>query len=182
MADVNEVANFFIKYFSEKGKENDLTNMKLNKLLYFAYGIYLARTGKELFKCNFKKYPYGPVEEIVYNVYKDYTNDVIRTSNFPNLNEFDFEEDQEEALIDVLSEYGGKSAWVLSELTHEGGTPWSETSDIKGIITKEKIKKYFEKNSPKTINEIIENTGTYGRHDENRMLILPADDDWREDD
>lgn len=120
--------------------------MKLNKLIYFVHGIYPARTGKELFKCNFKKYPYGPVEEIVYNVYKDYTNDVIRTSNFPDLNEFNFDEDQEEALIDVLSEYGGKSAWVLSELTHESGTPWSETSDIKGIISsKKKLKNILKR-------------------------------------
>lgn len=70
MVSINQAANFFIEYFSKKGEENDLTNTKLNALLYFAYGIYLARTGKELFICNFKAYEFGPAIEEIYELYK----------------------------------------------------------------------------------------------------------------
>jgi uncharacterized phage-associated protein len=37
MADVFDAADFFIEYFRET-EENDLTNLKINKLLYYAQG------------------------------------------------------------------------------------------------------------------------------------------------
>ncbi len=181
---IDKVINFFISYFDAKKEDNDLTNMKLNKLLYFAYGIYLARTGKEFFECDFVAYPYGPIVEQVYNNYSQFGCNPVKEKSFLELksvDDFDFDEEQEEALIDVLNKYGTKSAYALSDITHKYGSPWCKTTQKK-IIPKEEIKKYFEKNSPKKMDELIENTKTYGRHDEDGMLVLPADDDWIEDD
>lgn len=184
MALVNEIANFFIEYFSKKGQENDLTNMKLNKLLYFAYGIYLARTGKELFNCSFRAYRFGPVEERTYRQYKIYGNGVIERSAFPDLKKSDFTEEQEETLIDVLNEYGDKAAWALSDLTHDDvNSPWRKVSyENKEIIPKSAIKKYFEDRGPKTSDEIIKEKKMYGYLDEDGALVFPADDKDKDDD
>jgi uncharacterized phage-associated protein len=184
MALVNEVANFFIKYFYKKGRENDLTNMKLNKLLYFAYGIYLARTDKELFECDFKAYQHGPVEERIYCLYKDHGDCVIRTPRFLNLKDIEFDEEQEEVIIDVLNEYGGKAAWALSDLTHDDiDSPWRKVScKNKEVIPKEEIRKYFQENGPKTVKEIIKDKKIYDYTDKKGNLVLPCDDEDKEDD
>ena len=39
-----------------------ITHLKLQKLLYFCYGCYLARTGEELFAEPLEAWPKGPVE------------------------------------------------------------------------------------------------------------------------
>lgn len=50
-----DVANFFIYLLSDKeDEENDLTNMKLNKLTYYAQGQFLKTNGKPLFSRRYR--------------------------------------------------------------------------------------------------------------------------------
>ena len=184
MLSVNNIANVFIDYFAEKGEENDLTNMKLNKLLYFAYGIYLARTGEDLFECEFKAYPFGPVSETIYREYNIYGRNPIKKSAAPDFKPISFSEEQKAAYIDTLNRYGFMSSWALSDLTHDPlDSPWRSVDwTRKESIPKKGIKKYFQKHSHKTIHEILEGKETYGRIDESGMLVLPADDEDKDDD
>lgn len=46
----------------------------------------------------------------------------------------------------------------------------------------EEIEKHFQKRSHKTIHEILEGKEMYGRIDESGMLVLPADDEDKDDD
>ena len=48
MANVYDVADFFIDVCNNS-TDDQITNLKLNKLLYYAQGCHLARTGKPLF-------------------------------------------------------------------------------------------------------------------------------------
>ena len=48
MATVFDVADFFID-IANMSEDDQMTNLKLNKLLYYAQGVFLARTGKPLF-------------------------------------------------------------------------------------------------------------------------------------
>ena len=59
-----EVANHFIEQAEKAGQE--LTQMKLHKLLYFAHGWHLAMTGKPLFEEPILAGPYGPYMQSVY--------------------------------------------------------------------------------------------------------------------
>ena len=69
MADVFDVADFFIELFG-KGIESDITNLKLNKLLYFAQGHCLAVTRKPLFDGLIEARDLGPVIPVVHHKYK----------------------------------------------------------------------------------------------------------------
>lgn len=54
------VADYILAYAAERGVA--ITHLKLQKLLYFCYGCYLARTGEELFAEPLEAWPKGPVE------------------------------------------------------------------------------------------------------------------------
>lgn len=54
------VADYILAYAAERGVA--VTHLKLQKLLYFCYGCYLARTGEELFAEPLEAWPKGPVE------------------------------------------------------------------------------------------------------------------------
>jgi uncharacterized phage-associated protein len=69
MVDVFDIANFFIQA-SARQEENDMTNLKLNKLLYYAQGVFLARAGRPLFADDIEAWSFGPVVPAVYQRYK----------------------------------------------------------------------------------------------------------------
>lgn len=60
MATVYDIANFLISTSSVVGMK-DMTNLELNKLVYFVQGIYCAKTGKPLFTDSIEAWTYGPV-------------------------------------------------------------------------------------------------------------------------
>lgn len=180
MEDIKKYSDFFINYFSKKGEENDLTNIKLNKLLYFAYGLYLAKTGKKLFNGDFRAYKHGPVEVSIYNKYKTFgTNPISSIDNSID----EFPEDIFETLIDILSKYGDKSSWYLSNLTHDDfNSPWKKVDYLK----KEKIKDedlidYFKDKIPKSINKITKEKETFGYINKDGDLVFPDDDEDKDD-
>ena len=80
MAKVQDVAKFFIGLANEQAEQNQgdlMTNLRLQKLLYFAQGWYLARYGKPLFSDEIEAWTYGPVVPEVYQTYKPNGKDGI---------------------------------------------------------------------------------------------------------
>ena len=142
MANVFDVADFFIQ-MTNHSEDDQITNLKLNKLLYYAQGAFLARTGKPLFENNMEAWTYGPVIPDVYHKYKVCGKNPIASGE----EEFDrshFTEEEFEVLLDVMREFGQYTGTKLVTLTHKPGTPWSETKDAnKVIIDLEMMKKYF---------------------------------------
>lgn len=63
------VANFIIKIAMEK--DNPVTNLKLQKIMFFLQGYSLSKYEAPLINGNFSKWRYGPVEE---NVYRNFKN------------------------------------------------------------------------------------------------------------
>jgi len=142
-----DVAAYMIQLANEID-ENDLTNLKLQKLLYFAQGRYLAKTGTPLFDEEIEAWQYGPVVRSVYNEYKS-------CGAFP-ITLFDLGSDYQELPEDIKTfvkaiwdEYGRFSAGYLVNLTHEQGTPWSRhfQSSGGGVIPKDELRRYFQKNA-----------------------------------
>lgn len=139
----SEVAKWFLARnnvaMAEDGAEN-ISNLKLQKLLYYAQGVYLAITGKPLFYDNIVAWKHGPVVVDVYHEYKEFgANGITLSDDFVDPH---FNEETESILEDVYNEFGQFSAWKLREMTHNED-PWKETEQSK-VIDKQLIKTYFE--------------------------------------
>ena len=132
-----DVANFFIDLMKNED-EKGMTNLRIQKLLYFAQVHSLARFGRPLFSEDIEAWKHGPVIREVYfafptkgkritDVSEDYSPDVFS--------------DEEIALLqDVEQKYRQYSTWDLSEITHRDG-PWKETQSD-SVISNESLKEY----------------------------------------
>ena len=140
------IANWFLsraKYDYDMGYSDELiSNLKLQKLLYYAQGCTLALTGSVLFGEEIQAWEHGPVVPVIYHKYKEYGRNGIEPDTTFNIMEID--ENTTEILENVYETFGQFSAWKLRDMTHEE-TPWKETSKNQ-VISTESIKKYFQEN------------------------------------
>lgn len=133
-----DVANYFIRLADDDSGEL-LSNMKLQKLLYYAQGFHIALYDKPLFKEKIFAWIHGPVVGEVYYKYQKFGNAGIPADDADT---FDFSSEDKELLDEIFTVYGQFSAWKLRELTHEE-PPWKDTPN--GMeISHIKLKSYFE--------------------------------------
>lgn len=131
-----DVANFFL----DKGDEAGLpiSAMKLQKLVYIAYGWYLALTGERLFDEDIEAWQHGPVIPSLYHEFKRFRGNPIegRASLYdfdsndlriPGIDEGD--EDTLSILQRVWEIYHPFDGWALRGKTHQPDTPWSQVYD-----------------------------------------------------
>lgn len=139
-----EVAKWFLAHnriaTDEDGGEY-ISNLKLQKLLYYAQGCFLAVTEKPLFDEPIVAWQHGPVVESIYHTYKQNGAAGIRFDEDFDFNTFTKEEN--ELLSEVYDTFGQYSAWKLRNMTHQEA-PWLETRQNE-TISIEKIKRYFQK-------------------------------------
>lgn len=77
MAAAMLVADYIIEKANKLGKP--ITNLKLQKMMFFLNVQYLLKYNKSLITDNkFEKWPYGPVVKQVYNQYSKFGADVIK--------------------------------------------------------------------------------------------------------
>lgn len=123
-----------------------ITHLKLQKLIYYAHGIYLSITGRPLIDEEILAWQHGPVIDEVYQVFKSFNKDPLDIE----INEIIAEtmenitKDHEmiEALNLTYENFAGYTAWQLRQMTHEKGTPWYNTP-INDVIENDLIKEYF---------------------------------------
>lgn len=127
-----------------KGTESEdyISNMKLQKLLYYMQGFYLAFFDKPMFEENIEAWMYGPVVPVIYEAYKENGNKGIEY----NGEVIKFGTPKEENLFnEVFRIYSKYSATGLMEMTHNE-TPWkSVKTGIGSVISNEIMKQYFKK-------------------------------------
>lgn len=140
---VLDIANkLLLKTEEASNGEELMTNMKLQKMLYYQQGFHLAYFGTPLFDEDLEAWMYGPVVPSVYFEYKDNKKEGIK----PNKEiKFEFQNKKEEALFnEVFRVYGVYSALGLMNMTHSE-MPWKSTNTGEGnIISKSKIKSFFK--------------------------------------
>jgi len=150
MYTAEQIANFYISLV-RNDPDNDMTNMKLNKLLYFAQGRYLVKKGVPLFSDNIEAWEHGPVINSVYQKYKYCGSSPISVVD-DDYGYDNFSSDDINFLLDIYDEYGKYSASKLRKMTHEIGSPWEEVYKHKSSLHEEilnsDIKKYFLKEAP----------------------------------
>jgi uncharacterized phage-associated protein len=118
-----------------------ISNLKLQKLLYYAQGLHLAMYDEPLFDEKIWAWDYGPVVEEVYRTYRDHNANAI---DIPN--DFDEERaldnDTKQFLDEVYEAVGQFSAIKLMNMTHNE-TPWNQ-SYKNGEISLESLKEFFK--------------------------------------
>lgn len=118
-----------------------ISNLKLQKLLYYAYGCFLAMYHKRLFIEPIEAWRHGPVVPSVYQEYKEFHSNGIPVKDDIALPDFSAEETA--VLEDVYNTFGQYTAWALRNMTHQE-TPWKKTNQG-DIIPDSEIQEYFEK-------------------------------------
>jgi uncharacterized phage-associated protein len=120
-----------------------ISNLKLQKLLYYAQGFHLAIHDSPLFEEEIEAWMYGPVVPCIYQEYKPFGAGAIERDE-----SFEIPESVTESELDLIGEvyeiYGQFSALKLMNLTHEE-EPWQSVPAKTGsIISKESMKKFFK--------------------------------------
>lgn len=155
MFSINEVVGFIIRSDHAVNmadmQDSDLTNLKLQKLLYYSQGHSLGELGKPLFNEDFVAWQHGPVISSVYSNFSYLKSDLIG-----------YEIGQEEKynchniannkviydlLTRILNYYNQYSPWKLRDMSHEE-SPWKNVN-IRDVISKESLEEFFSKKNIK---------------------------------
>lgn len=133
-----DVANYLLAQSSPECGDY-ISNLKLQKLLYYAQGVSLAMLDAPLFDEDILNWEHGPVVRSVYNHFRENGADIIVPPA-----DFDgsmFAPEQKEVMNEVYDVFGQFSAWKLRDMTHQE-KPWASTNR-NDVIPKELIKEYF---------------------------------------
>lgn len=119
-----------------------LTNLKLQKLLYYQQGYHLAAFGTPLFEENVESWMYGPVVPVVYDTYAEFGAHTLPSEeNTPVV----LTDDEEELFLQVYEAYRDFSAIGLMNKTHQE-KPWQEAlpHDKGTVISQDSMKAFFK--------------------------------------
>lgn len=144
MATANHVADYLIKLRNtdqETGGFFSLSNLKLQKILYYCQGGHYQRTGQVLINDeNFEAWAYGPVLPSIYRRFTQYGRNIIPESEAKN---FDLNEDEAHTIQLVWEQLKNLDAYVLVEATHNE-KPWKEAiANEEKMVDNEKIRSFF---------------------------------------
>ncbi len=140
MTSSKQIAEFFLK-LSDPEIGDVISNLKVQKLVYYAQGFHLAMYDDPLFEEEIYAWEHGPVVPDLYHEYKCFGSGEIRQPE-----DYDAYEILTVEQIDLLKEvylvYGQYSAWKLRDMTHNE-RPWAETRRGE-VINLELLKEYFK--------------------------------------
>lgn len=109
--------------------EKPVSNLKLQKMLYFMWIDYRIEKKKALFLDSFYAWQFGPVIPDVYYEYCVYGGRPINL-----ICETQISKDDSEVLDTIINKYVDVPVNVLVERTHSSGKPWDKTyKDGEGI-------------------------------------------------
>lgn len=140
MFSCHNVAKYFLSLTDEDAGDL-VSNLKLQKLVYYAQGFHLALYDEPLFEERIEAWTHGPVVPELYRAYKDFGANAI-----PRPTDMDFsiyDERTRELLDEVYQVHGQFSAWKLRSMTHDE-PPWKTAIANGGIITPSSMKEFFK--------------------------------------
>lgn len=141
MYSAQRVANFIINECNRQ--DIPITNLKLQKLLYFIQGEFAKLYDKRLIADDFYAWQLGPVVPEVYYKFAIYSS-----SHIPMQKEQygeELSEEVEQRISALLPRYIRMSTWDLVDLSHEQD-PWKYAHQIFGdktLIPYESIYQFF---------------------------------------
>lgn len=138
---VEDIANKILSKAATSDSGELISNMKLQKLLYYMQGFHLAFFGTPLFDEDIEAWMYGPVVPSVYEKYKRWGNVGLNPDTDVIIN---LDSDEENLFDEVYKIYSEYSAIGLMHLTHQE-TPWRTTpTGVGNIIHKNTLRNFFK--------------------------------------
>lgn len=132
------VANYLLALQDEDCGDT-ISNLKLQKLLYYAQGFHLALTGVPLFNEPIEAWTHGPVVPVVYREFSRFGSGAL-----PRPLDLDFSiysAETRELLDEVHQVFGQFEAWKLRNMTHEE-PPWRDATPG-AVISHQALLQYF---------------------------------------
>lgn len=117
-----------------------ISNLKLQKMLYYMQGFHLAAFNEPLFEEEIEAWQYGPVVPSVYEEFKSFGSGAIELEE--GYSPIELKEEEEDLFGCVYEEYGQFSAIKLMNMTHDE-SPWKSTP-LKKVIEKVKMQEFFK--------------------------------------
>lgn len=134
-----EVAKYVINHEHKMGRK--ITNLRLQKLLYFVQAKVLVETGEPCFDDKMEAWEYGPVVPIVYDEYKKYGNLPILENQLVSKQ---IDSKTENFIYEILNYFANTPTFGLVQITHSQ-MPWIEAKrkGLRSPIEIESIKEFF---------------------------------------
>lgn len=135
-----DIAKYVITFCFGKG--NPISNLQLQKILYYIQGYSFAFRDEEAFKEEILAWQYGPVVKGVYDFFSMYAAMPIENTFEIEIKEKKFEQMIQAITLDKMY----RPVWKLVEQTHNEA-PWKYTTELFGmgsVIPKEYIRRYFK--------------------------------------
>jgi uncharacterized phage-associated protein len=114
-----DIARYILATAPEDG---GISNLKLQKLCYYAQGFCTAMRGTPLFSDRVVAWDHGPVVTALYHEYKPFGANPIPTPS--NFDKSKIDKADRIALDDIIEYFGQYSAWKLRNMTHDE-PPWA---------------------------------------------------------
>jgi len=143
MMSVRKVAEYFLAK-ADDSIGDGISNLKLQKLVYYAQGFHLALHDGPLFGERIEAWEHGPVVPDLYHPFKDFG-----AANIPAPAAFDpdgYDTASARLLDEVYDVFGQYSAWKLRNMTHEE-RPWIdayENGERGRVISHAAMRDYFK--------------------------------------
>ncbi len=136
MVNALELAKYILKHSNK-----ELSNLELQKTLYFTELDYIKKFDKHLVSDDFEAWRYGPVAREVYYEYRNYGANSIDKPKEETLSQ-NLRKDELETINCSIEKCSKKSYWDLVKESHKEDGAWHKSfkEDRKEIISKDLIK------------------------------------------
>ena len=135
-----EVANYIIEY--EHSQKRIISDLKLQKLLYFVQANFFRRLGIPCFSDKIEAWSFGPVVVNVYHAYKYYGGlDITKLKDDVIV---DISQEHKKIINEVLEKFSDTPVYELVDITHHQ-TPWiyAKRNPFDNEITNTSIQQFF---------------------------------------
>ena len=128
--DGRAIANFVLDYCDRRGRS--VTNLALQKIVYFCHVWSLIELGRPLVRHKFEAWEFGPVLPYLYREFKDHDRSPITeratqldpTDGKQRVVAYDFDSQTDSLLHRIAGFYSQLRVGDLVELSHAPGGPW----------------------------------------------------------
>ena len=138
--DGRAVANFVLDFCEAKGRR--ITNVSLQKIVYFCHVWSLIRLSRPLVKQQFEAWQFGPVLQYLYREFREFDNQPIvgrarkidlGTGNSAVV-KYTLDNETEELLSRVVDFYSLLTPADLVQMSHAKGGPWDKAWNHQGRV------------------------------------------------
>ena len=111
-----DAARYFIARDYEDGIEAQMTNMKVQKLLYYSQSLYLALYNQPLYDEEIQAWRYGPVCPVADRFYNEFEAQQLPIPSQESL--LQIPQQEKNLLEEIWGYFGSYHAYFLSDMTH----------------------------------------------------------------